>query len=470
MDVNQEILRIFALQQSRAPDFRDNDLDRRRQRLIALRDAVIDQREQIVAAIQADFGKPEPETQLSEIMVVLSEIKHALKNLKRWTRPLRVRSSLAMFGTRAWVRQEPRGVCLIVAPWNYPFNLLMGPLVSAIAAGNTAMLKPSELTPNTSALMREMLHKLFPEDEVRVFEGETDVAQALLKLPFDHCFFTGSPAIGKLVMRAASEHLTSVTLELGGKSPVIVTPSADLDQVARSVAWGKFVNAGQSCTAPDYLFVHEDQQPALIEAFRKVVHERYGQTPQVQAANPDMARIVNERHQQRIAGLINEAVAKGARLEMGGPGNADTRHLPPTILTGIAADSQVLDEEIFGPVLPVITYKDLDETVAWINARPKPLALYIYGKDRPQALRLLHRTSSGDAAINTCMVHFSHPNLPFGGVNNSGIGKGHGRWGFQAFSHERAVLSEHFSSSQDIAPPYTPSRTRFARFVARYLS
>lgn len=470
MDVTQEIQRIFALQQSRAPDFRDKDLDRRRQRLVALRDAVVAQREQIVAAIQADFGKPEAETQLSEIMVVLSEIKHALKNLKRWTRPQRVRSSLSMFGTRAWVRQEPRGVCLIIAPWNYPFNLLMGPLVSAIAAGNTAMLKPSELTPNTSALMREMLHELFPEDEVRVFEGEADVAQALLELPFDHCFFTGSPAIGKRVMRAASEHLTSVTLELGGKSPVIVTPSADLNLVARSVAWGKFVNAGQSCTAPDYLFVHEDQQRDLIDAFRKVVHERYGQTPQVQAANADMARIVNERHHQRIDELIKDAVAHGATLEMGGTGNRETRHLPPTILTGIAADSRILNEEIFGPVLPVISYKNLDETLAWINARPKPLALYIYGKDRQQAQRLLHRTSSGDAAINTCMVHFSHPNLPFGGVNNSGIGKGHGRWGFQAFSHERAVLSEHFSSTQGIAPPYTPSRTRFSRFVARYLS
>ncbi|WP_323040363.1 aldehyde dehydrogenase family protein [Gemmobacter sp.] len=437
-------------------------LAERRAALVRLR-AVLAQREpDIIAALSADFGKPETETLLTEILPVRQDIAHAVRHLRRWMRPRRVAPTLAMLGTSARIRPEPRGVCLIIAPWNYPLNLALGPLVSCIAAGNSAILKPSELTPATSALIAAIVAEAFTPDLVTVVQGGADVSQALLALPFDHIFFTGSPEVGKIVMTAAARHLTSVTLELGGKSPAIIGPGADVDQAAAWVAFGKFVNAGQTCIAPDHVYVHDDVRPAFLAALRARIARAYGD-----GASPHLARIVNDRHAGRLRALLDDARGKGAQAVLGGAGEG--RHIPPTLVEAVTPDMRLDQEEIFGPVLPVIGYADLDGVLARINARPKPLALYVFDRDRGFTDRIIAATSSGGVGVNLTMAHYSHHGLPFGGVNHSGIGAAHGEFGFRAFSHDRAVLANRFSALGLIFPPYTARVRGLVRAVLRLL-
>lgn len=437
-------------------------LAERRAALIRLREVLSRREAEIVAALAADFGKPETETLLTEILPVRQDIAHALRNLRRWMRPRRVWPTLAMLGSQARIRPEPRGVCLIIAPWNYPLNLALGPLVSCLAAGNSAILKPSELTPATSALIAAIVAEAFTPDLVTVVQGGVDVSQALLALPFDHIFFTGSPEVGKIVMAAAAQHLTSVTLELGGKSPTIIGPGADVDQAAAWVAFGKFVNAGQTCIAPDHVYVHEDLRPAFLAALRARIARAYGA-----GDSPHLAQIVNDRHAGRLRALLEDAQGKGAQIVLGGAG--DQRHIPPTLVEAVTPDMRLDQEEIFGPVLPVIGYTDLDRVLARINARPKPLALYIFEKDGDFADRIIAATSSGGVGVNVTVAHYSHHGLPFGGVNNSGIGAAHGEFGFRAFSHERAVLRNRFSALGLVFPPYTPRVRRLVRWVVRLM-
>ncbi len=465
-----EIERVFALQQARALELRTSDAAERIARIRRLRDAVLARREDIYAALQADFAKPEAEADLGEIMVVVQEANHAIRHLKRWMKPRKVAPTAPLIGTFSEIRYEPKGVTLIIAPWNFPVNLLFGPLVSAIAGGNTAIVKPSELTPNTSALSVEIIRSVFTEDEVAIFEGDAEVSQALLELPFDHCFFTGSPAVGKIVMAACARHLTSVTLELGGKSPVVIDASADIPAAARSLVSGKFQNAGQACIAPDYVLVHESVKEAFLAEFAAQVRRSYGADEAARAANPDLGRIVNQRHAARIQGLIDDALARGASAVIGGTVDVESRYVAPTLLSEVAPDSTILEEEIFGPVLPVIAYRELDEAIRYINARPKPLALYVYSRDDKAIRAVIGRTSSGDAAINTCVVHFVNHNLPFGGANNSGLGKAHGEYGFKAFSHERSVLRDRFALTGLFAAPYTPTVQRLIKLAVRFLS
>ena len=450
---------VFDSQSATALKLRSSTAAQRIEKLKRLRDAVLAHTDDLYAAAYADFKKPKGEVDLAEILPVCAEANDAISHLKKWMKPKRVWPTLLTAGTRSHVQYMPRGRCLIISPWNYPVNLTFGPLVSAIAAGNTAIIKPSELTPHLSALMTRMVRETFASDEVAIFEGEADVAQSLLDLPFDHIFFTGSPAIGKRVMAAAAKHLASVTLELGGKSPTIVDASANVQLAAQNIMWAKFANAGQTCIAPDFVFVHESIKDQWVSACRAIIDKAYGKTFDEQQTNPHLAHIVNARHTSRVTGLLEDAKARGARVLVGGGMSEPDCFVAPTLLDGIPADARIMEEEIFGPLLPVIAFNSLDDVIAKINAAPKPLALYIYSQTDEHIERVLQQTASGGACVNHALVHFLHGRLPFGGVNNSGLGNAHGHYGFKAFSHEKAVVRAQFSLATALfsageVPPY----------------
>ncbi len=436
---------VFERQAATALRLRSSTADERIAKIRKLRDVVIARTDEWYAAAYADFKKPPGEVDLAEILPICVEANDAIANLRKWMKPKRVWPTMLTLGTRSYVQYVPRGRCLIIGPFNYPINLTLGPLVSAIAAGNTAILKPSELTPHMSALIARVVREVFAEDEVAIFEGEADVAQALQELPFDHIFFTGSPAIGKFVMAAAAKNLASVTLELGGKSPTIVDASANLKLAASNIMWAKFANSGQTCIAPDYVYVHESVKDRWVECCREELTRAYGTTLTDQQASPHLAHIVNARHTARVKALLDDANVRGARTLVGGGAVGGTCFIQPTLLDTIAADARIMDEEIFGPLLPVIGYSQIDEVIASVNAGPKPLALYIYSQNDANIDKVLARTASGGACVNHSLMQFLHGNLPFGGVNNSGIGNAHGHYGFRTFSHERGVVRTQFS-------------------------
>lgn len=446
------IQQAFDAQRATAIRLRQSTVGERREKIRKLRDSLVAHQQDIIDAGYADFRKPPTEVELTEILPVIAEANDAMRNLKSWMKPQGVWPSRMMLGTKGYIQFEPKGRCLIVSPWNYPVNLSLGPLISAIAAGNTAIIKPSEMTPAASAVISKIVREVFDPAEVTVFEGDAPVAQALLDLPFDHIFFTGSPAIGKVVMAAAAKHLTSVTLELGGKSPTIVDASADLTLAAKNILWAKFTNNGQTCIAPDHIYVHADVKADFVAACTKVMSDVYGAQPQ---QSEHLARIVNERHTQRVKGLLDDAVSKGARVLAGGHADAADCFISPTLIENISADSTIMKEEIFGPILPIFEYRDLDEVIGRINADQKPLALYVWAKDEAVIQRVMQNTTSGGACINHCVVQFLHGNLPFGGVNNSGMGSAHGHFGFKSFSHERAVVRTRIMLAKMFFPPYT---------------
>jgi aldehyde dehydrogenase (NAD+) len=436
---------VFELQSATALRLRSSTAENRIAKIRKLRDAVISHTEDWYRAAYADFKKPQGEVDLAEILPVCVEANDAIRNLKKWMKPTRVWPTMLTLGTRSYVQYLPRGRCLIIGPFNYPVNLTLGPLVSAIAAGNTAILKPSELTPNLSALICKIVREVFTEDEVAIFEGEADVSQALLELPFDHIFFTGSPMIGKYVMSAAAKNLTSVTLELGGKSPTIIDETADLKLAATNVMWAKFANSGQTCIAPDYVFVHESVKDAWVDCCRDQLKKAYGTTLAEQKESPHLAHIVNARHTARIKALLDDANAHGARALVGGGVNEEDCFIQPTLLDQVSDKSRIMEEEIFGPLLPIIGYRDIDKVIARINEGQKPLALYVYSRNNANIDKVLTNTVSGGACVNHALMQFLHGNLPFGGINNSGIGNAHGHYGFKAFSHERGVVRTQFS-------------------------
>ena len=470
--LEKEVLSVFQAQRLNTQNLKNTTAKERIAKLKALKKLILEHREDIHKAVYADFKKSSPEADLGEIFGVLGTITHAVGHLKKWMRPKRVPVPLNMLGTKAKVYYEPKGVALIISPWNYPFQLAIDPLCYAIAAGCTAIVKPSEMTPNTSALMKKMLAKLFKEDEVAVFEGDANVAQVLLKQPFDHIFFTGSPMLGKIVMKAASEHLTSVTLELGGKSPVIVDETTNIKDAAQKIVWGKYMNCGQTCIAPDYLMVHEDIKDKLITEMKENVAKLYGQDGKTDIENsPDYTRIVNQRHFKRIQKLIDDAVEKGAEVVQGGKMNAEDNYIEPMFLTNVNDKMEVMHEEIFGPVLPIMTYKNLKEATDYINTKPKPLALYDFSKSKKNQEFVLKNTSAGGTSINETLAHISNPDLPFGGVNNSGIGKTHGLYGFLAFSNERAVLKQRigWTTLKMLYPPYTDKKKKTINQFSKFM-
>jgi len=439
------IQQVFENQAATALRLRSSTADERIVKIRKLRDAVIAHSEDWYRAAYADFKKPAGEVDLAEILPVCVEANDAIRHLRQWMKPRHVWPTLLALGTRSHVHYVPRGRCLIIGPFNYPVNLTLGPMVSAIAAGNTVILKPSELTPHLSGLICKVVREVFTEDEVAIFEGEAEVSQALLELPFDHIFFTGSPQIGKVVMGAAAKHLTSVTLELGGKSPTIVDETANLQLAASNVMWAKFANAGQTCIAPDHVYVHESVKDAWVAACRAQLQKAYGATLAEQASSPHLAHIVNARHTSRVKALLDDANALGARTLTGGGTNEADCFVQPTLLDQVPEQARIMDEEIFGPLLPVIGYRDLGEVIARINAGPKPLALYIYSRNNAAIDRVLTQTVSGGACVNHALLQFLHSNLPFGGINNSGIGNAHGHHGFKAFSHKRGVVRTQFA-------------------------
>lgn len=458
---------LFARQQAARWRVAATTAHQRKAKLRALLDALMARRAEAHQALAADFRKAPEEVDLTELYPVISELKDALRHLSRWMKPQRVPTPIGFFGSASTIRHEPRGVVLIIAPWNYPIYLTLGPLVSALAAGNCAILKPSEFTPHTNAFLRDLLAGLFPEEEVALVEGEADVAQALLRLPFDHVFFTGSPAVGRRVMAAAAEHLSSVTLELGGKSPVLVDADANLEEAARKIAWGKGLNGGQTCVAPDYVLVHAQVHDALVAALKRAFDAHYGATPEARQASPDLPRMIHPRHLDRMADLLR---APGATVAYGGEIDAATRYVAPTLLTEVDPGARVMQEEIFGPLLPVLRVPDMEAAVAFVNTRPKPLALYVFNGHRRRAEDLIARTTAGGSCINDCVLHFAHTGLPTGGVNSSGFGKAHGRHGFEAFSNARGVLRQRtrFSAIQLMYPPYTPFVRRMIDLTLKY--
>jgi coniferyl-aldehyde dehydrogenase len=434
-----------------APSLRERRAD-----LEKLRSAIGKSTDRLAAAISADFGnRSRHETELGEIMPAQSAIRHTLRHLAGWMRPKRVPVGLELMPAGARILYQPVGVVGIISPWNYPFNLAIVPLVAALAAGNRIMLKPSELTPRTSDFLAEFLAGLFPAEQIATVTGGAEVGQEFARLPFDHLLYTGSTAVGRLVMQAAAENLTPVTLELGGKSPCILGEDAALPSAVESIVYGKLLNAGQTCIAPDYVLVPERRLDEFIQLTVKTVEKFY---PTL-AANKDYTSIVNDRHYRRIAQYVAEAKASGSRVVEINPGRetlpAEARKLPPTLVIEPGEQLAVMREEIFGPVLPVKIYRSLDQAIDYVNAHPRPLALYYFGADAGKRNEVLRKTTSGGASVNTTLFHFAAENLPFGGVGPSGIGAYHGEFGFQTFSHRKGVfLQSRVNGVRFLYPPF----------------
>jgi len=428
----------------------------RRAQLEELRSMLVDHEDDFLDALASDLAKPRTEAYTTEIGFVKNDVEYALHHLDGWTKREKVRVPLATQPSRGWIQRDPLGVVLVIAPWNYPVQLTIAPLVGALAAGNTVVLKPSELAPATSAALARWIPEYLDPDAVAVVEGAIDETTALLAQRWDHVFYTGSGQVGRVVMRAAAEHLTPVTLELGGKSPVVVDRSANLTVAAKRIAWGKYLNAGQTCIAPDYVLCHDTVADELTDRIRDAVRTFYGPNPRL---SPDYARIVNERHHRRLVGYLGDG-----EIAFGGDADEPTRYLAPTVLRAVADDAPSMTEEIFGPVLPIRTIADTDEAVDFITGRDKPLALYVFADNDVIARDVVDRTTSGTVAINATLFQVSAPELPFGGVGESGMGAYHGRASFEVFSHAKSVLKKSPRPDPDLAyPPYSKLKDRLLR-------
>lgn len=463
-----EIFRIYDAQKKNAQNVKNSTAKERKAKLKKLVAVITEMRSKIEDAVYADLHKPKVETSYAEIYNTVSECRHAIANLDDWMAPHEVDTPLMFIGSSSKIVSEPKGTVLFLTPWNYPFQMPAQHLVAAIAAGCTAIIKPSEFTPHTSAIVKEVLGKVFAENEVAVIEGDHTVSTELLKLKFDHIHFTGSPAVGKVVMHAAADHLTSVTLELGGKSPVIIDETANIDAAVKKITWGKLINCGQTCIAPDYILIHESKKDEFVSKLVANIKKVFGEDAQ---KSKDISHIINNRHFNRIKRLLEDAVNKGAKIETGGQSDETDNFFAPTILTNVALDSKVMEEEIFGPILPVIAYKEESEVLNIINGKEKPLALYIFSAKGSKQDFWLNNTTAGGTCINDNLVHISQPNLPFGGVNNSGIGKSFGHYGFKEFSNERAVLKALHSGSvvTPLWQPYGKLAKTVTDFMIKYM-
>lgn len=459
----------ISLMKQTALTWRNSTANERVNRLKSLRNWIKTNQSLIREALWEDFRKSGSETDLTEIFPIIVELSHCIRQLHTWMKPQAVSTPPLMMGTQAQIQLEPKGLALIIAPWNYPFNLAIGPLVSALAAGCPAVLKPSEMTPKTAALIEKMISELFSDEEVAVFNGDAQMAESLLNLPFDHIFFTGSPRVGKIVMGHAAKNLASVTLELGGKSPCIVTSSANLKDAAQKIIYGKLVNCGQTCIAPDYLLVEAGVQELLLAELKQAIQKFYDPSFQGIDQSKDLARIINKQHVNRLSEYLNDAIEKGAKIAFGGTTIPDQRYIEPTLLTHVSEDMAIAQEEIFGPILPVFTYRSLEEAIAKVNSKPKPLALYVFDTGE-HVDRILQETSSGNALVNDCLLHFVHQELPFGGVNTSGIGKAHGYFGFLAFSNEKGILKQRvgFNNVSLLRPPFGKKTKQLIQFMLKW--
>lgn len=431
----------------------------RREQLGRMKTLLVEHEKEFLAALAADLGKPRVEAWATDLGIVVSEIEHTLKRLARWTRPEKVRLPLAARPGRGRVYREPLGVALVIAPWNYPVHLALLPMLGAIAAGNCVVGKPSEVSAHTSATLARLVPQYLDPECVAIVEGGVAETEALLEQRFDHVFYTGNGHVGQLVMEAAAKHLTPVTLELGGKSPVIVADDADLDVAARRIAWGKFLNAGQTCVAPDYALVARRVKDPLVERIARSVTEFYGADPK---ASPDYARIVNDRHFRRLETLLGDGAPA-----VGGETDPEQRYIAPTVLEDVALDASVMADEIFGPLLPIIPVSGVDEAIGFVNARAHPLALYLFARSDAVRERVLTGTTSGGVGVNATVLQTAVPGLPFGGVGASGMGAYHGRSSFETFSHRKSVLAK--STRVDPRLGYPPYGRRKERWLRRLL-
>jgi aldehyde dehydrogenase (NAD+) len=412
----------------------------------------------ILDAVHADLRKPAIEAYGSEVLGACSEIKYVLKHLQAWMKPQKVGTPINLFPSSSYIYTEPLGVVLIIAPWNYPFALTMQPLIGAIAAGNCTILKPSEHAPHTSSAIAKIINNNFDPNFITAIEGGIETNQALLAEKFDHIFFTGGTAIGKIVMEAAAKHLTPVTLELGGKSPCIVDSTSNLDITAKRIIWGKFYNAGQTCVAPDYLLVQKDIKQVLVEKLVAYVKTFFGENPQ---QSPDFGRIVNERQFDRLVNLLDEG-----KILIGGQSDKCDRYIAPTLIDQVSPNSKIMAEEVFGPILPIVEYDQLSDAIAFVNAQPKPLALYFFSSNKQNQERILQETSYGGGCFNDIIMHLGNPELPFGGVGNSGMGGYHGKTSFDTFSHRKSVLKNSFRFDLKWRyPPYTMTLDTLKKFI-----
>ncbi|MAT37221.1 MAG: aldehyde dehydrogenase family protein [Acidimicrobiaceae bacterium] len=412
--------------------------------------------EALIAALHADLGKPRAEGWTTDLGTTATEISYIRKNIRKWMKSRKVRVPMVAQPGSGFIKPEPLGVILVITPWNYPISLLLNPLAAVFAAGNTAVCKPSELAPACSKLMAELIPQYVDPEAAVVVEGDVEIATELLEQKWDHIFFTGSTNVGRIVMQAAANHLTPVTLELGGKSPTIVDESADLVAAANRITWGKFLNAGQTCIAPDYVFAHENIREELVDKIKEATNEFYGSDPKT---SPDYARIVSERHLNRLTGLLDDGT-----VVLGGSHDTADRYLEPTILLDPSADSAIMSDEIFGPILPILSFTDLQEVIGFVNARPKPLALYIFANSDNVVDEVISQTSSGGVCVNHSLLHYGVSDLGFGGVGDSGIGRYHGKSGFDQFSNMKSVLKKSFKPELSLLyPPYTEKKEKIYR-------
>ena len=449
---------LFAAQHEASRAQIDVPFAVRSDRLLRMRALLDEHGDALARAVQADFGVRSLQlTEIADLFVLRTMLSHSIKHLKKWMKPTKVRTPLYLLPSRAFLQRQPLGVVGVVSPWNYPVQLSLGPVITALAAGNRVMLKPSELTPQTSALMAELLGDAFAPDEVCVVQGDGDVAAEFCKLPFDHLFFTGSTAVGRIVAKAAAANLTPTTLELGGKSPCVIDASCDLNKAAIKIAHGKLLNAGQTCIAPDYVLLPRGMEAAFGDAFAKAVAKLF---PTI-SGNPDYAAIVSPRHHERLQALLAQARSEGARLQVVNPGGEGdegqgaARQMAPVLVFNASATSKLMTEEIFGPVLPVLPYDSLDDAITHINTHPRPLALYWFGTDTSSRDKVLKQTVSGGVTVNDTLMHIAHENLPFGGVGESGWGSYHGEAGFLRLSQQKPVMvSSKWARGDLFYPPY----------------
>ncbi len=412
------------------------DVDFRIRQLGILRRALKENEKQILDALYADLGKSDYEAYMTEVGIVLEDIRYYLKKIRRWARPRRVRTPYYHLPASSWIYPEPYGVALIIAPWNYPFQLAVAPLVAAVSAGNCAVIKPSEFSVSTSQVLADLARRYFDPAFIGVVTGDVAVSKALLAEKFDKIFFTGSPGVGRIVMGAAARHLTPVTLELGGKSPCIVEKDADIPLSAKRIASGKFINAGQTCIAPDYLLVQRSVRDSLVDEIQGHIRKFFGENPAESKVYP---RIINKNHLERLSGLV-----EGATLICGGDHDPETLYFAPTLVEGTDLSHPIMQEEIFGPILPVLTYDTITEVIDMVNSRPKPLALYLFTGDAGKAKAVMNKTAFGGGCVNDTLIHFATPHLPFGGVGNSGMGSYHGKFGFDTFTHYKGIMKNTF--------------------------
>lgn len=432
-------------------EFKTN-INFRKETLTKLLDEIIKRENEIIDALHFDFKKPAFEAVVTETSFVISELKETIKNLKSWSKPRRVFPSLLNFPSKDYIYKEPYGKVLIISPWNYPFQLALCPLISAFAAGNQVVLKPSELTPKTSEIITKIIEKVFHKNQVSVIEGGIAVSQQLLSERWDYIFFTGSVAVGKIVAKAAAENLTPVTLELGGKNPCVIDETANLKLAAKRIVWGKFMNAGQTCIAPDYILIQKDMKSHFVDYLKKEITKAYGKNP---SNSPDFARIINMKNCQRLISLIDSE-----KVIFGGQTDLKNCYIAPTLIEETSLESELMKDEIFGPILPILTYEKESEIEAIISKYEKPLAFYIFTENRVFSKQMIQKYSFGGGCVNDTMVHFSNKRLPFGGVGHSGIGAYHGIMSFDTFSHKKSILKK--SNLLDLPFRYAPYKGKLS--------